>query len=176
MAGWGLTRVYALFDTTSAIEMAVATFFDYRRNLIVPNIGRGMGFRWEIDLLVCTESRYLWEVELKVTLADLKRDREKSKWARYEQNTKIKRLYFCIPKALSEHVDLIPSFAGILTVSPTGRVAILRAAADRTKAKPITEKQVYKLLYLGNMRVWKLRAAVHLTNVLPGANGKSCSC
>ncbi|MEM5786538.1 MAG: hypothetical protein AAGU11_04420, partial [Syntrophobacteraceae bacterium] len=67
--------------TAADIEVAVARHFHTTRNLIIPNVSwgfRGMGY--EIDLMVVTESRYAYEVEIKVSAADLKRDAQKDKW------------------------------------------------------------------------------------------------
>ena len=46
-------------------------FFNYRANLIVPNISWGLGLH-ECDLLVLTSSGYATEIEIKVSKADLK--------------------------------------------------------------------------------------------------------
>jgi hypothetical protein len=44
------------------IEIAVARHFNPRQKLIVPNVSWGLGFHYELDLLVVTQSRYAWEV------------------------------------------------------------------------------------------------------------------
>ncbi len=59
------------------IECALATYFDPRRNLIVPNVWWGMGLNHECDLMVMTRSGYVYEVEIKTSKADLVRDLKK---------------------------------------------------------------------------------------------------
>lgn len=54
------------------IELATASHFDSRANLIVPNISWGMGLDHEIDLaIVNPKSGYMREVEIKISKSDL---------------------------------------------------------------------------------------------------------
>jgi hypothetical protein len=141
------------------IEIAVANHIGCRQYLIVPNISWGMGLH-ECDLLVCTKANYLWEVEIKVSKADLKKDREK---LHGHHNKKIKRLYFAIPEKLynEECLSYIPERAGIFIVKELndGRhfVILKRAPKPNKNAQPITEKEKSKMAELGAMRIWSLK-------------------
>jgi hypothetical protein len=57
--------------TAKEIQKALALHFDYRANVVVPNCGFP---GWEADLVVLRPSGWLEEVEVKVSIADLKRD------------------------------------------------------------------------------------------------------
>ena len=144
--------------TTTEMECLVARFLNWRVNLIVPNVSWGMGVH-ECDMLVATKAGYLWEVEIKVTKADLKKDA--LKWHEHK-NHKIKHLYFAIPTYLEDCIEHIPARAGIITVAPSsetiwGRVKQLRKPETNKAAQPITPEQRYTLARLGSMRIWGLK-------------------
>ena len=149
--------------TTIDIEVAVAKHLNYRQHLIVPNVFWGMGFNHELDLAVITKARYLWEVEIKVSKSDLKADLLK----RHQHfNILISRLYFAIPEALLDFMELIPERAGIFVVSaapplyknwPKISVKEVRKAKINKSAKPLNEKQMQKMYHLAAMRIWRLK-------------------
>lgn len=144
--------------TTTEMECLVARFLNARANLIVPNVSWGMGLH-ECDLLVCTKAGYLWEVEIKVSKADLKKDAEKRHGHR---NPKIKHLYFAIPNYLEDCIEHIPAHAGIITVAPAdqkvwGRVKQIRAPETNRAATPLDYNARYTLARLGAMRIWSLK-------------------
>lgn len=144
--------------TTTEMECLVARFLNARVNLIVPNVSWGMGLH-ECDLLVCTKAGYLWEVEIKVSKADLKKDAEKRHEHRHHN---IKHLYFAIPTYLVDCIEHIPARAGIITVAPAGekqwgRVKQLRAPETNRAATPIDHNARYTLARLGAMRIWGLK-------------------
>lgn len=148
--------------TTAEMECLVARFLNFRVNLIVPNVTWGMGVH-ECDLLVATKAGYLWEVEIKVSKADLKKDAEKRHGHRSD---KIKHLYFAIPTYLQDCIEHIPTHAGIIVVEPYtkekvwGRVRKLREAETNRAARPIPESARYTLARLGAMRIWGLKDRV----------------
>ena len=144
--------------TTTEMECLVARFLNPRVNLIVPNVSWGMGVH-ECDLLVCTKAGYLWEVEIKVTKADLRKDAMKRHG---HINSKIKHLYFAIPNYLEDSIEHIPARAGIITVEPANdkvwsRVKQIRAPETNRAATPIDYHARYKLARLGAMRIWGLK-------------------
>jgi hypothetical protein len=94
------------------IEIAVARYFHPRVNLVVPNVSWGMGLH-ECDLLVITRAGYAYEVEIKISKSDLKKDREKR---HCHVSSRISRLYFAIPKELENCIDYVPERAGIISV------------------------------------------------------------
>lgn len=141
------------------IEIAVARFFNIRMNLSVPNISWGMGLH-ECDLLICTVRDYFIEVEIKVSKADLKADKKKN---HHHFSTKIRRLYFALPKKMLEKdgvEELIPSWAGIISVgeSEVGNYTkIERKAKINPNAMPLTLTEKYEFARLGTLRIWDLK-------------------
>ncbi len=142
--------------TTAEMEYLVARFLNWRVNMIVPNVTWGMDVH-ECDLLVATRAGYLWEVEIKVTKADLKKDALKR---HQHRSDKIKHLFFAIPSYLEDCVELIPERAGVILVSPRsdgGYVRKLREPHTNPAARPISESARYTLARLGAMRIWGLQ-------------------
>lgn len=104
--------------TAIDLQMAVADHYDWSRNHIFLNVYLGGG---EMDVAVITRgANYLWEFEIKVTLADWKKDALKHKWDS-PQRRMVSRFFYVIPESL---VDKVPDF-----VSPeTGIVTVKREA------------------------------------------------
>ncbi len=151
--------------TTLEMECVLSDFFDKRRNLIVPNVSWGM-FNYELDLVVLSSSGYATEIEIKISKADLKKDKEK----RHEhENVMIKNLYFAIP----DHMDIkfalenIPERAGLLVVveNTTRRrnkysVRGVRSPVSASKPYRWTDEDRYKLARLGALRIWRLKEKI----------------
>jgi len=138
--------------TSIDIEIAVARFLNVRVNLIVPNVSWGLEIH-ECDLLVVTKSRYLWEVEIKVSKADLVKDKLKT---HCHKNSKLKRLYFAIPEFLESEIEHIPERAGIIIVNELGKCRTLRYPKENGTYK-ISEADYLKIAHLGCMRMWGLK-------------------
>ena len=147
---------------TKEIELLVASYFKWRPNLIIPNVSWGM-FHYECDLIVLTQSGYMYEVEIKVSLSDLKKDMEK-KHGHF--NEKIKYLYFAIPEYLEKHKEYIPDRAGIIVVrrinnggSNNGDLYLdfIKYPEQNSKYK-VTDYERYQLARLGALRIWGLKA------------------
>ena len=147
--------------TTPEMECAVAAFLNPRVNLIVPNVSWGMDLH-ECDLLVITKAGYAWEVEIKVTKADLKKDAQK--WHQH-RDSRIKHLYFAIPNYLEDSVEYVPERAGIIVVNSAipdrydqpPRCRRIRAAQTNRAAQPFTDAERYKVARLGALRIWPLK-------------------
>ena len=96
------------------IEYWVAKEFDYRKNVVVPNVSWGLrDLGHECDLLVLRASGHCVEVEIKRSLSDLKADKIKG---HRHSSQMIRELWFAIPADIYEKaVDHIPGAAGIIT-------------------------------------------------------------
>jgi len=57
--------------TEASVTRRLAHHFNYGKNLIVPNYGKGL-VGWEADLVVVRPSGWAIEVEVKISIADLK--------------------------------------------------------------------------------------------------------
>ncbi len=143
---------------TLDIECALASFFDPRRNLIVPNVWWGMGLNHECDLMVMTRSGYVYEIEIKTSRADLVRDLKKPHG---HGDDRIRKLYFCIPESLFEECrDLIPEQAGIIVFHERGDSPCYchkKREAKTNRIQPLDAEAREKLYQLAAMRVWTLK-------------------
>lgn len=140
---------------TSQMELAVSRHFNYRTNLIVPNISWGFAIH-ECDLLIISKSGYATEVEIKVSKSDLKKDQDKK---HKHEDKRIKYLYFAIPEKLEKDKDLIPEHAGIIIVKNNLRCKVIKKPVIQNNYKFTLEEQ-YQIARLGSIRTWKLRTKI----------------
>lgn len=145
---------------TKVADAVVRTVFPIPRNLCVANVSWSL-LPYEADLLVMTGSGYLIEVEVKISLSDLKRDASKSKWHSDAFNNLISRFYYAIPKVLWEKAstrDHIRPGAGVIIADgpdPLGYFARIEIEADRNmRARPLTQRQQFDLARVGSYRAW----------------------
>jgi len=149
------------------IEQTVVNFFNYRQNIIVPNVFWGWGLSHEADLIVLRPSGYAVEVEIKVSLADIKKDNQKRRdhW----ENNKISRVFFAIPSKLKEKaLEIIPTRYGIICVYEkeyNGKL-FYEARTERNAklnkfSRKINDIEKLKLTELGVMRIWSLKDHIH---------------
>jgi len=154
--------------TTIEMEECLARYFNYRKNVIVPNVSWGF-YIHECDLLVMTKAGYLSEVEIKISKADLKKDQNKNH-QHNDSHNRIKELWFAIPEYLQDSIDLIPGRAGVIIVSKywaksyywqgeklitTART--LRQAKVNHKAEKLYGNEKFILARLGALRIWSLK-------------------
>lgn len=157
---------------TLDMEYYIARHFDWRKNLIVPNVSWGAGLH-ECDMLILSKSGCATEIEIKTSRADLKRDAGKEHqhgmkvsepgdppW-RPSGVDKIKYLYFALPEKICncQVIHMIPEQAGIITVAEYGFIDIVRKPIDKSKYK-FDDKEMYNIARLGTMRIWKLKYLV----------------
>ncbi len=155
------------------VELAVVELFDYRKHFICPNIHWGWDLRHEADLIVVDKNLRATEVEIKVTLQDLKADFKK---AHGHSSKKIGRMYYAIPQYLVEKgFDLIPSKYGVIVIDEVKKYAgdgktflykiyeakFLRQCRHDKEYMGITPDQLTRLLALGCMRIWTLKSHNH---------------
>lgn len=147
----------------SDIELALSRYFHRRRNFIIPNVSWGFrGLSYEVDLMVVTSSNYAYEIEIKTSASDLKRDTKKHKWNYCLFRNNFRKYYFAFPEELLKYQEFVPGFAGILTISYDEKSSIYRAelyrdAAIQSNARIITEKEYSELGRLCMLRMWNLK-------------------
>jgi hypothetical protein len=139
---------------TIDIELAVARYFGYRQNLVVPNVSWGLGLH-ECDLLILSKNGYLTEIEIKTSKADLKKDLQKGHGHR---SNRIKQLYFAIPSTLAKYYEYIPRRAGILVVNSKHNVYRIAKAEINKNARASTVEERYQMARLGALRIWGLKS------------------
>lgn len=166
----------AMLKVKTCLEMEISLMekFNIRVNLIVPNVSWGMGLH-ECDLLILRKSGIATEIEIKVSKADIKKDKTK----KHDHTHKlIKNLYFAVPEHLKDFaLEHIPEKAGLITVSKyEGRIYCTHTkktkADDRYVVETVrpcipnknsikwTDDQKSKLQRLAAMRVLTLKKNV----------------
>ena len=148
------------YETAAEIEIQVASWFDTRLNLVVPNVTWGLNFNFEFDLAIATKAGYLYEVEIKVTHSDLIKDKSKDKWRYYDHLFRIRKLWFAVPEKLRHCEDDIPARAGLLVVHPNGLVRKFREAKADASARKLSDAELHHLAHLGAMRIWDLKRKI----------------
>ena len=145
------------------VEISVAELVGWRANVVVPNVSWGLGLRHECDLLILDKQGRFTEVEIKVSLADLKADFKKGHG---HKSKLISRLVYAVPQSLLESAkELVPKGQGIIAVKWNTRRGRHEAhwervaKHDKTKPKP-SEAVVKKFMALGCMRIWSLKKTV----------------
>lgn len=147
------------------IEVAIMQHFGVRQHIIVPNISWGFNGMHECDLYIIKKSGYAVEVEIKRSIADLKKDFDK-KHNHVDLQNRIIEFYYAIPEELYEKAkDLIPSTAGIIIIcrwidyKKQNRIrARIKQKAIRIKnARKLTLDEQFKVAILGCMRILRLK-------------------
>src|ERR1039457_1370020 len=143
------------------IEIAVANYYGYRQNIIIPNLSWGADFGHECDMIIMRPSGSITEVEIKISKSDLKADFKKghnhaSKYIRY--------LFYAYPETMSDCDTLIPYGAGIfhivkLELQNGGHYLSCKQirGAVGNKTVPLNDKQKINIMRLGYMRIWSLK-------------------
>lgn len=155
---------------TIEMEVAIAKYFGFRQNIVVPNISWGF-MNHEADMFIVKKSGYVSEIEIKRTKSDLLADFKKPHNHKDKLN-RIQELYYAIPESLYETCkDLIPKHAGILTCDKwycdwtkvnkwIVNVRSKREPVKNKTARKLTDKERLKIAHLGTMRIWGLKEKI----------------
>lgn len=135
--------------------------FSYQRFIAVENVSWGF-VTWEADLLVCSASGYLYEVEIKISISDLKRDRSKRRWVIGRGiNERVRGMWFAMPPQVWAHKDApasVPDGCGVIVVDPGGEHLWDRCRVERPckrqPARKLSDTEQLQLARLGVMRYW----------------------
>lgn len=154
--------------TTLEMEIALANYLNPRVNLIVPNVSWGF-FNHECDILAVSKSGYATEYEIKISKADLLKDKKKE---HKHEDHRIKALYFAIPAYLQDCIEHIPERAGIVIAEEyekrfhvngipvrknTLKFRLVRQATDSPNPYKFTDADKFQIARLGAMRIWGLK-------------------
>jgi len=142
--------------TTMEMELLVSRHFNYRTNLIVPNVSWGL-FNHECDLIVVTPSGICSEIEIKISRSDLLADKKKTHAHGHEN--KIHKLWFAIPEYLENCIEDIPRMAGVLMIGQDYGIKNIKVIRPPKLqyANKWNEKQFLELYRLASMRTWTLK-------------------
>lgn len=155
------------------IELIIAKSreFDYTKKLVVFNVYGTSGVLpiWhECDVLVCTNTGYLTEIEIKRSYADFLNDFKKKHTHR---SSYIKNFYYCVPVKIKDKViDYLNSIenkndwritAGVMVFyEDSDWLDIVRVSAVNEKCFKLSIEQKLYLARLGSMRVLTLKKKV----------------
>lgn len=167
---------------TSEMEKLIYTYFENSSLVIVPRIS---GNNWwldteadpmiwknivnhECDMLIVTKNRYLTEVEIKISLSDLKADFKKK---HQHKDENIKNFYYAFPAEMKEKaLELIPKDCGILIAVKKEygisyrKIECYRKPKINKEAKPVNDIVLSKIYRLGYLRYWNCRMSKEYNN------------
>jgi hypothetical protein len=93
---------------------ALANHFDWRANRMMTEFYVDGGLA---DLVFVTKAGYLTEIEVKLSLADLRADAKKEKWLKPRPH--VARFFYAVPNELADRLPAdLPDNAGVLVVYP----------------------------------------------------------
>ena len=102
------------------------------------------------DVLVVTDARLLYEIEVKISISDLKHDavkRKHSYFANGNDKHAVNRFYFAVPKEIAapaeEIIEKMYPYAGLLSVN--GGFVEHRKQAKILHTKRLSFRQIYEL-------------------------------
>lgn len=135
--------------------------FDARRLLVTPNVSFGWGLYYEADLICVTSAAYCYEVEIKISAADLRADALKKKWRR-PLDPRLKRFYYAVPDYLRDDAMKTEDRFGVVRVyrrngDTRNYAEIIRPAKDLPGHRPATPEEISCLHRLNSLRYWDLR-------------------
>ena len=159
--------------TTHKMESLIYTYFESGSLVIVPKISKNnywfdnKTMLWkeivnhECDMLIVTKNYYLTEVEIKISLSDLKADFKKK---HQHKDENIKNFYYAFPEEMKEKaLELIPKECGILIAVekkcsiPYRTIECYRKPKINKEAKPVNDIVLSKIYRLGYLRYWNYR-------------------
>jgi hypothetical protein len=157
--------------TADSIKAVIASYWRYVRQYPVialevnSNLSAYSGEE-RADVMAVDKNRFLVETEVKVTLADLRRDAKKLKHRDFQDKRCVaKYFYFAVPKDIANDAKLtcddLYSYAGVLGVDGTGEfgVEIYRNAKPLSNKK-LTYPQVLRIIFNQSGTVCRLAKKV----------------
>ncbi len=165
--------------TTPEIEKLIYLYFEKSSLVIVPKVS---GNNWwldteadpmiwknivnhECDMLIVSKNHYLTEVEIKISLSDLKADFKKE---HQHKDENIKNFYYAFPEEMKDKaIELIPEEAGILIAVKKHLnsgyeyrdIECYRKPKINKEAKPINDIVLSRIYRLGYLRYWNYRTS-----------------
>lgn len=135
----------------------INTCFPKTRWLCVPNVSWGM-LDYEADLLALSERGWLREIEVKISVSDLKADQKKAKHKKWESpRNPVSELYYAMPNDVWEKVKdapPIPDHAGVIVVGISGGHNYIRHASRHEYSRTLFLEERVQLARLGVIRYW----------------------
>ncbi len=137
---------------------------------LMENVSWGL-FNWgEVDLLVCSKALYLTDVEIKLSISDLRADFRKRKWRSNRFKADIKHHYYAVPKEIEVRaISVIEQHrpnSGIIVVEKKlcgsggneyhiESCRVLKQSKANNKAKAFPGDKLINLARLSMFRYWR---------------------
>lgn len=158
---------------TEHIEIAIMEYFDFRKNLIVPNVSNMMGLvPFETDMAVMTKANYVHGFEIKVSKSDLMADFKKKQHIHFDQLNrrgikglerwygKFKTFSYAVPEEMKDcALDVIPDFCGLYIIDDKIKLKQIKDSPTLFNHKWTDEERIY-LKKLGTMKIYNLKRAI----------------
>ncbi len=157
--------------TTEEMEQSINRLLSLSSFAIVPRVIAGLGYHeeqsynfvkvidHECDLLCITNSGYLTEIEIKISVSDLRADFKKKK--KGHGGDFIRNFYYAVPEYMLEKtLELIPENTGVIVVRvlnehfKTLQAEIYRKPKPNRQAKKLPVQAKVNLLRLGCLKYW----------------------
>jgi hypothetical protein len=139
---------------TEIMRTVVSAKFPPRRYAVCPNVSWSI-LPWEADLLVVSPSGISHEVEIKVTVADLWRDRHKRKWQGEGPHAYVDYFWYAVPQGMeSEALERAREVgAGVMVVGHAYHPDIILQPkrSRRVKSDAVTAAAIHRL---AGLRFW----------------------
>lgn len=139
------------------IQQAYIRSKAHQRIVIIPNVSWGM-FDHEMDLCEVSDSGYITEIEIKISRADLKADKDKAVF-HTDKHNRIKYLYYAVPNMLASFaLQEIPEYAGLISFRAVSECTwdvaeYVRCATEYKDHRKLTPEERIALYRLGCLRM-----------------------
>lgn len=123
----------------------------------------------EADLLIVQPSNYCYEIEIKISVSDFKREftHKPAKHKKLENGKYVRKFFFAMPKHIFEKVsDLIPHYAGVILFDPsTQRCTVTKQAPVNMGCAKLTGIQRAKIMESVYYTYWNQQQAEYRKNL-----------
>jgi len=130
--------------------------FPYRRYVCVPNVSWGLDLAGEADVVALSGSGYLTEIEIKISVADFRRDagKRKHRLPNGSAHGLVSAFYYAMPDTIWPKIEAeFPPHAGLILVDDEYRARVVIKAPARACRK-LRDDEREQLGRLGTMRYW----------------------
>lgn len=137
------------------MRAVVKELFPPRRYAVCPNVSWAL-LPWECDVLAVSPAGVVNEIEIKISVGDLRRDLKKRKWNTPGPWSHVDRFWVAGPKSMSTDMmnfsKAVGGGVGVISVGDDGVVEVL-ALAERKRERKL-EIKASEIHRLASLRFW----------------------
>lgn len=119
-------------------------------------------FEYEADFLYITKGRYLYEVEIKLSIADFRADQQKTLYHNFPD---VRGFYYCMPMELyakhKEEVLRVCQKKGAGLIVESNEFKVIKKAPQRKSVEPLTDSKYLHYIRLFAKKWVRSRKEVH---------------